>query len=440
MHLHAVRREASFNPYEVLIEWGFSNVRPEPRLSLDVAKPIEISNALHEFTHQDGMYSEMGIRYLHVFWKFISEIESSRNPLAILLRPQIWEAYWLMSFLLEGQAMYAQLHLHPSPKLEATCPQFTFMQTLGIQCDRIPTTSLFHVANGVYDLFRQARLAAHKDGLKRTLLLDTDNTNCHYLLGYLFFRNVQCYLSRFEPLMADSEIFMIFFSNFLFNNVFHHFSTLNIFDLHTDILFCNILSAIEQLAPRASQFIEPIVSYPNYPINFAQVDYIASLHTPTLINKQPLETTSEQLIDDLLKTDKYFANILAQSIINLQLSYLKSVDAHIISLGSFGRSFLCLACHGEQTTSLCGLAIDEETAAKIKTLADKKGASLLLQAPLSLRLDDILPNIDKFVECEIHVIIGVNEGWTIIGLAVDEAFVPLRVPLYIMYPENWTGH
>ena len=70
---------SSFDPYSLLAEFGFSSLlsqNPIAPIAMGTLTDIEASNALHEFTHQDGMLTEMGLWYLHTFWKHIARVSN----------------------------------------------------------------------------------------------------------------------------------------------------------------------------------------------------------------------------------------------------------------------------------------------------------------------------------------------------------------------------
>ena len=223
MLLENAEQTASFDPYQILISFGFSAATPVPFVGLGVVKTYEISGALHEFTHQDGMHSEMGLWYLHAFWKFMARVLASKSALPLLQREQVWESYWLLSFLLEGQAMFAQLHLLPSLTLEASAPHYEFIKDLGSAYNRIDLHDFSAVTQGVIRLFRDSCIAVHEQGLKHRLLTSSGSRD-HYLFGYLFFRTTQAYLAQFDARFGDPETFYIFICNFIFNNIFERCS------------------------------------------------------------------------------------------------------------------------------------------------------------------------------------------------------------------------
>ena len=129
------------------------------------------------------MYSEMGLWYLHAFWKFVAQVMNADTGLPLMKRESLWEAWWLTSFLLEGQAMYAQLHLIPSSHLEISCPQFDFIQAIGLDAWKINAESPQSISRGTHSLFIDACAACHSQGLKEALLLSESDTLRPYLLG-----------------------------------------------------------------------------------------------------------------------------------------------------------------------------------------------------------------------------------------------------------------
>ena len=175
MLLNNAAHNASFDPMESVIQWGFSRLAPVPTLAMDFVTPRELSDALHEFTHQAGMQTSLGLWYLHAFWRLMAELASgSLGGLPLVKRDRLWEAWWLTSFLLEGQAMYTQLHLVPSATLEATGAQFDFVMALGLDSWKLDASSPSAIARGVTKLFEEACASCHADGIKRELLLSRE--------------------------------------------------------------------------------------------------------------------------------------------------------------------------------------------------------------------------------------------------------------------------
>ena len=77
----------------------------------------------------------MGIWLLCKNWQLMGRIAAANNIAPLMYRQDLWEAEWLATFLLEGEAMFAQLHLIPSEQVEASSPQFTFVQRSGWPLD-----------------------------------------------------------------------------------------------------------------------------------------------------------------------------------------------------------------------------------------------------------------------------------------------------------------
>lgn len=181
MLLQNAEQTASFSPLDVLVNWGFSMNQAVPSLYADLLQPPELTNALHEFTHQHAMFSEMGLWFLHNFWKFLAQAMNGHFGLTLMTRDRLWDAWWLTSFLLEGHATFAQLHLYPSSRTDAACPQHTFLFGLGLHTTfiRPKATELTSYVQEMNEetarLFRAASRDAHGLGLKYKLLLSNQD-------------------------------------------------------------------------------------------------------------------------------------------------------------------------------------------------------------------------------------------------------------------------
>ena len=393
-----------FDPYQVLINFGFSHTAPVPFLGIGGVKPHEVSNALHEFTHQDGMHSEMGLWYLHLFWKFMARVLTGRSALPLLQREQIWESYWLMSFLLEGQAMFAQLHLLPSRDLEASTLQWEFIKDLGIAYNRIEQHEYNTVVEGVTRLFRESCLTVHERGLKHQLLTSTGSRD-HYMLGYLFFRSTQAFLAEFDKRFRDPETFFIFICNFINNNIFEEFSGAELYDKPVGTLFHRIMSAVRHAGPHATALLEPILTFPRHDANYRLTDNLAYLRTGRWAQRRPLDDAILKLHDDIASTDEDMAQLFVSSVLCLQFIHLKSGDVHVMGNTPDDRPLLLLHRCNDGHGLISGTRIDVESARTIQQWAAKKGKALMnVPAAHFVQPEHFETGLAEFAACEMHTI------------------------------------
>jgi len=419
-----VSRSASFDPYSVLMEFGFSlapSQNPLAPLSAGVITSMEASNALHEFTHQDGMFSEMGQWYLHTFWKYVAELYKKPSGILIAGRSFLWEAYWLTAFLLEGQAMFAQLHLVPGTG-EASTRQYGFMRRLGMSYNRIVRNDLGLISSGIQRLFSKACDAAHREGLQ-FLLLDGSVDTEHYRLGYLFFRGAQRYLSQFDKRLLDPETFFIFFCTFLFENAFEHFTTNNIFEQPASAVFWHIMESIRKFASALPEVLEPVSSFPKHQINYALVDYIRFMSNGQWTTRRRANEGLSHRADDIARVDKKVASLFMSSVASLQFFHLKVSDVLILSLSDEASPMLTMVHFEGGKQGAVSLRIRSETASKIRALAISEGKRLLNLGMLEILSPKTQYEAHEFIECEFSTICPVGHGFEFSCLSTERWFI-----------------
>jgi len=423
--LRNTSRSSSFDPYSLLAEFGFSSLlsqNPIAPIAMGTLTDIEASNALHEFTHQDGMLTEMGLWYLHTFWKHIARVSNEPSISVIASGTFVWEAYWLLAFLLEGQAMFAQLHLFPCDG-EASSRQYDFMRRLGLSYSRISKTDPRRVGSDTQKLFAGACKAAYRDGLQ-LILLDGDDDTEQYFYGYLFFRGVQSYLSHFDRRFSDPETFFVFFCTFLFDNIFQHYASLDILGHPVSALFWRAMAIIRQIPSGLPEVLEPVTSFPDHEVNYALADYITFLSTGRWANLRDRSQSFSQRANDLASMHTNCANVFRSSVNSLPLFHLKVSDVCILSLDDESPATLSMIHFDGGKQAAVSLKINSETASKIRAQANSEGKLLpnLDLAELVSPKQQYEPN--QLLQCEFSTIYPVGQhGWEFLCLSTDSWFI-----------------
>lgn len=421
--LENINRSAHFNPYECIIDWGFPSLTPLPSLKFDLLNPKELSTCIHEFTHLDGMNSEMGLWYLHYFWELISLVFSKKSY-PLMLCHDLFERFWFISILLEGQAMYAQLNLIPSEKIEATTKQYGFINNMAISYGLMKKPGISNVQNSVNDLFNNAQKYIHSSGLKKILLFSSKNSSYHYFLGYLFFKNIQAYLSQYNKEFKDPEIYFIFISNFLFNNIFSIFRENEPSHFAPFTAVIDIVRRIKLIAQKSDDLLIPILNYPNTDMDYGLIDYWKTYNKSKYVKKDSINDIAYKYIENLIGIDEYYANLFTQSAVSLGFYHLKSVDAHILGFSN-NNSVMNLLCKYGKKKTICALPIRKKTIKIIKDLIARENCLILSEDIDALNEDEISASLNKFLECEVHIISRLQNCMPFTCIATRKDFIPI---------------
>jgi len=420
MLLNDTSNTASFGIYDILINWGLSKHQATPSLSLDFPSHFDFSNAIHECTHQCGMHTEMGLWYLHSFWKFMAEVCNSKNALPLVKRDEIWNAWWLVTFLLEGQAMYSQLHLIPDPSQEIHYPQYGLVHAFGLSALMIDNSSPQKSIESIQSLFTQACLSCHKEGTKSSLLLATSSEIQPYLMGYLFFRTAQAYLSKFDSRMQHPEVFYVFFSNLVFNNCFRINSNHEIMERTAIAILFDIVNTIKNIGPKTPFLLKSVLN----PLDFGNIDYISSDSVQGWVERPHLDKSVREFGEDILNVDENIANIFIETVLSLNFLHLKFLDSRIVGINEECQFLHFLAKDGDGFR-IGGMKISVEKQCQIQAIVNSKNGIMINDVSIKTRVRDVIHLLDRFTKCEIQLVLPMKQVNPFRCLCTKEQFILL---------------